>query len=86
MMRAFNAREGIGRDEDTLPKKMFRPLNGGRSHGLTVDRDKWAKAIDSYYQIAGWDVETGIPTRGKLGSLGLAWVADEVEKAKPLAA
>jgi aldehyde:ferredoxin oxidoreductase len=86
MMRAFNAREGLGREDDTLPKKLFKPLNGGRSHGLTVDHEKWSKAIDSYYQMAGWDVETGIPTRGKLNAIGLNWVADEVEKVRPLAA
>ncbi|MBI3762916.1 MAG: aldehyde ferredoxin oxidoreductase family protein, partial [Chloroflexi bacterium] len=28
MLRAFNAREGAGRDRDTLPKKIFEPLKG----------------------------------------------------------
>jgi aldehyde:ferredoxin oxidoreductase len=86
LMRAFNAREGIGRDDDTLPKKVFKPLNGGRSNGLTVDHEKWLKALDTYYRLAGWDVETGMPTRGKLSALGLEWVADVVERVRPLAA
>jgi aldehyde:ferredoxin oxidoreductase len=34
------------------------------------------RAKDWYYQMAGWNVETGIPTRGKLLELGLEWIAD----------
>ncbi|MBI1802136.1 MAG: aldehyde ferredoxin oxidoreductase family protein [Chloroflexi bacterium] len=86
LMRAFNAREGIGRDHDTLPDKMFKPLKGGRSDGATVDRDEWLRALDTYYRMAGWDVETGMPTRHKLNALGLAWVADELSRSQPLAA
>ena len=37
---------------------------------------------DEYYEIRGWDKETGIPTREKLVELGLEDVAEEVlEKA-----
>ena len=77
MMRAFNARDGIDREMDTLPKKFFeKALVGGISDGNKVDYAEWAAAIDMYYQEAGWDVETGNPTRDKMESLELAWVAD----------
>jgi aldehyde:ferredoxin oxidoreductase len=79
MMRAFNAREGIGREADTLPKKFFkRPLKGGRSDGYVLDYDEWQTAVETYYAMCGWDVETGHPTRTKLESLALGWVADEI--------
>jgi aldehyde:ferredoxin oxidoreductase len=79
MMRAFNAREGIGREADTLPKKFFtRPLKGGKSDGYVIDRDEWQQAVDSYYAMCGWDVQTGYPTRAKLESLGIGWVANEI--------
>ena len=40
MLRAFNAREGVGRDQDTLPKKLFKPLKGGASDGMVIRRKK----------------------------------------------
>lgn len=32
-----------------------------------------------YYRVHGYDLETGIPTRGRLDGLGLKYVADELE-------
>ncbi len=79
MMRAFNAREGIGREADTLPQKFFkRALKGGRSDGFHIDYDEWHEARDAYYRLSGWNVETGIPTREKLEELELGWVADQI--------
>lgn len=79
MLRAFNAREGIDRGQDKLPEKMFKKaLKGGKSDGIKVDRDEFEAALDEYYRQNDWDVETGNPTRQKLESLDLAWVADEL--------
>jgi len=75
MLRAFNAREGIGKEQDTLPEKMFaKALVGGKSDGRKLDHAEWLAHRDIYYQMAGWDVETGNPTQEKLESLGLGWV------------
>jgi aldehyde:ferredoxin oxidoreductase len=80
MLRAFNAREGIGREQDTLPDRFFdRPLCGGPSDGYAIDRAEWQRAMDTYYAMAGWDARTGHPTRPTLEALGLGWVADEIE-------
>lgn len=79
LMRAYNAREGLTRDQDTLPKKVFRKaLEGGRSDGIKLEEEEIANAINQYYAMAGWDVNTGIPTRETLISAGLEWVADEL--------
>jgi aldehyde:ferredoxin oxidoreductase len=79
MLRAFNAREGIDREHDKLPGKMFKKaLVGGPSDGIQVDREQLEAALDEYYRQNEWDVETGIPTRYKLESLGLDWVADQL--------
>jgi aldehyde:ferredoxin oxidoreductase len=76
LMRLFNAREGVGRDRDNLPRRLFdRPLEGGVSDGLFVTRAEVEAALDDYYDLAGWDVVTGIPRRAKLEELGLGWVA-----------
>jgi len=79
LMRAFNAREGIGRQADKLPKKMFQPLQGGTSDGIALTEAEVETAKDLYYAEAGWDVATGMPTRQKLEQLDLGWVADLLE-------
>lgn len=76
MLRAYNAREGIGRDQDVLPPKLFQPRKAGASDGIALDQQNLETAKDNYYQGAGWDVETGMPTRARLEELGLNWVAD----------
>lgn len=79
MMRAFNAREGIDRNQDTLTEKFFRKaLTGGPSDGWKVDKGEWEAARDEYYRQSGWDVKNGVPTRQTLERLGLGWLADEV--------
>jgi aldehyde:ferredoxin oxidoreductase len=80
LMRAFNAREGLTRDQDTLPKKLFKKaLKGGRSEGIVLDEAELAAGMDMYFLQAGWDMATGTPTRATLEETGLAWVADEME-------
>jgi len=77
MMRAFNAREGINREQDTLPAKFFEePLKGGPSETWKVDKAEFEAALDEYYRQCGWDLQSGTPTRETLEKLSLAWVAD----------
>jgi len=78
MLRAYNAREGIGREADTLPKKMQKALIGGKSDGISVTAEDVEQAKDIYYAMAGWDVATGNPTRAKLEELELGWIANEL--------
>ncbi|NQV06263.1 aldehyde ferredoxin oxidoreductase family protein [bacterium] len=79
MLRAFNAREGITREADTLPKRLFdEPLEGGPTDGQTVDRATFDAALEMYYEMAGWDPITGNPTRETLESVQLGWLADEL--------
>jgi aldehyde:ferredoxin oxidoreductase len=80
MMRAFNAREGIDRKDDKLPEKFFKQaLKGGTSDGWKLDQAEFEAALDTYFGLCGWDVQTGIPTRSKLNGLGLDWVADQLK-------
>jgi aldehyde:ferredoxin oxidoreductase len=83
LLRAFNAREGIGKAEDTLPKKMFRPLEGtGPTAGVALTPEEFERARESYYRLAGMDPATGYPTREKLGALGLEWAAEAIATAR----
>ena len=74
MLRAFNAREGITREQDTLPKRLFEPLEGGPSDGKYIDRGQFEAALATYYEMAGWDPVTGNPTAETLDELGLGWL------------
>jgi len=74
LLRAFNAREGLGPDADWLPSRMFAPLPDGVASGSHVDRDALERAKTAYYAIVGSDAETGRPTKGTLLGLDLGWV------------
>lgn len=74
MLRAFNAREGLRKADDALPKKGFIALQGGATDGVRVSEEEFARAREVYYQMAGWDDE-GVPLPGTLARLGLEWVA-----------
>lgn len=79
--RAFNAREGRTRDDDTLPKRFINePAPDGEFEGEQMHRDRFEKTKDEYYSLRGWDVRTGIPTKRTLLDFELGEVADDLEK------
>lgn len=83
MLRAFNAREGIGKEADVLPRKLFRPLEGkGPTAGVALTPEEFERARDVYYTLAGCDPATGYPSRARLGDLGLDWLAEQVPAAR----
>jgi aldehyde:ferredoxin oxidoreductase len=45
-----------------------------------LDRNKFDEFKTRFYELQGWDPTTGYPTRSALESLGLGYVADELEK------
>lgn len=77
LMRAFNAREGVGKEADTKPAKLLVALQGGPTDGVVVTDEELEQAKALYYRMAGWD-ENGRPNRAKLEELGLGWLADRL--------
>jgi aldehyde:ferredoxin oxidoreductase len=76
MMRVFNAREGIDRNQDQLPVKFYqKPLKGGPTDGWKIDKSEFEAALEEYYRQCGWDIESGAPLRETLERLGLDWTA-----------
>lgn len=70
--RMFDVRQGLRRQDDSLPKKFFtQPLQHGPYKGEVMDAQKFEAMKDEYYAIRGWDQKTGIPTQAKLEELGL---------------
>ena len=71
--RQFLVREGVTREDDTLPERYFReptPLGLEAVRGKVIDKAKFEHMLDEYYELHGWDME-GRPTQGTLRRLGL---------------
>ena len=73
--RAYNYREGLTRDQDTLPGRLLKEIiNRGPSEGHLVQDLEAMK--DEFYKISGWDIETGAPLPDKLNQLEIGWVGE----------
>ncbi len=71
--RLFNIREGLTRKDDWLADRYFdEPTTRGipAACGKTIDRKKFTKMIDEYYEHHGWD-ENGVPRPETLKKLGI---------------
>jgi aldehyde:ferredoxin oxidoreductase len=71
--RMFNIREGFSRRDDILPERYFKeptPLGLPIVRGKKIDREKFERMLDEYYEHHGWD-ENGVPTAETLKKLGL---------------
>lgn len=78
--RAYAVREGMTRDQDTLPKKLMNYSMEGTYPDDQVTPEGLEKMKEEYYQAMGWDVKTGIPTLDTLRSLNLEDVASDLIK------
>lgn len=72
LQRLFNIREGIGKKDDLIHKRVgSRPQFGFyQNEDRCVIKD-YEGMLEEYYQARGWDSETGIPKEEKLVELGL---------------
>jgi aldehyde:ferredoxin oxidoreductase len=81
--RAFNCREGLRREYETLPDQYITDLMmDAHFEGMAKERSRLEAIKDRYYKLRGWDLTTGVPTRATLESFDLKDVADELEKGK----
>lgn len=69
-------REGRTRQDDEQVIPYFvRPDR----NGIGLDEEKFRRLMDEFYELRGWDPETGIPRREKLEELGLGFAARELQ-------
>ncbi|MFC1967766.1 aldehyde ferredoxin oxidoreductase family protein [Chloroflexota bacterium] len=67
--RLFNAREGLTREDDTLPGRLLKePKPDGPTKGAVVPLEPLK---DDWYRAMGFDLATGIPTDATLAELGI---------------
>jgi aldehyde:ferredoxin oxidoreductase len=69
MARLFNCREGFTPEDDLLPQRMHDGIGNGVLKGERVDPDQFLAARRLYYEMAGWDPDTGRPTPARLAEL-----------------
>jgi aldehyde:ferredoxin oxidoreductase len=76
LAHVFNVREGFSRRDDTLPDRLFTPLENGPLAGVGISREQFERAMTDLYIAKGWNPETGAPTRERLKALDIEWAAD----------
>ncbi|UCC64758.1 MAG: aldehyde ferredoxin oxidoreductase C-terminal domain-containing protein, partial [Anaerolineae bacterium] len=81
LSRIFNLREGFTAADDTLPGRFFSPfLKGEARKAQPLDAAAFEEAKQTYYQMVGWDWETGVPAMETLERLDIAWAADHLPR------
>jgi aldehyde:ferredoxin oxidoreductase len=76
LMRIYNSKHGIDSEDDILPERFLEEESpSGRAEGNVCRLDEM---IDEYYELRGWDKETGLPTDETLERLGLEELRPEV--------
>jgi aldehyde:ferredoxin oxidoreductase len=71
--RMFNAREGFGPADDTLPERFFTEAPTiGKAEGAVMDRAAFQQSLADWYAERGYDPERAAPTAETLERLGLA--------------
>jgi len=79
LSRAFNLREGLSRRDDDLPLRFREAMPTGSSANQTISEKVLAEMLDEYYELRGWNTQTGIPSKDKLQDLGLHFVVKELK-------
>ena len=76
LARIFNIREGLTRQDDTLPPRAMKdPIQSGVSAGNVITQEELDIMLDGYYEARGW-TKSGVPRMDKLEELGLSFYAD----------
>ena len=78
LMRAFNLRTGLGKEHDHPSARYGSTPVDGPSAGISV-LPHWEAMLRNYYELLGWDPETGIPLPSTLESLGIGYVNEELD-------
>ncbi|MBW1838686.1 MAG: aldehyde ferredoxin oxidoreductase family protein [Deltaproteobacteria bacterium] len=79
--RAYNAREGVRREQFKLPLRYREEkIPSGPKKGMVMDQETMDRLLDAYFTLRGVNPETAIPTRKGLEEVDLKYIADDLEK------
>ena len=71
LSRLFNIREGFTKEDDQLPKRVRKAFTEGPLAGSEITDETFAWARQRYYELMGWDAETGVPLPESIARLQL---------------
>jgi aldehyde:ferredoxin oxidoreductase len=71
LSRLVNLREGFTTADDRLPERVMRAFPSGPIAGVDIDQEAFAWAKRRYYELMGWDPDSGAPTDKCLSELEL---------------
>lgn len=80
--KAFNTLHTDMSRKDDLPPRRFREeeVKSGPYKGAKIEEERYNEMLDEFYELWGWDKETGMQTRTGLERLGLKDVADKIAR------
>lgn len=80
--KAFNTLHGNFTREDDYPppRLMTEPVKSGPFRGQRIDKERWARMLDEYYDLHGWDRTTGLQLSSQLKRMDLESVADRLKE------
>ncbi|MDI6707348.1 MAG: aldehyde ferredoxin oxidoreductase C-terminal domain-containing protein, partial [Bacillota bacterium] len=74
---------GFERKDDYPPSRdMEEAVPSEPLKGFKLEKEKWDALLDEYYNMHGWDKETGLPKRCTLEKMGLEHIADDLDRYK----
>jgi aldehyde:ferredoxin oxidoreductase len=79
MQKQLNVRLGFGREHDAAPESWFEPMKAGTKELPMMDyyqqkiitKTDTERMLDEYYEVRGWDRNSGAPLPQNLKALGL---------------
>ncbi|MGY5876304.1 MAG: aldehyde ferredoxin oxidoreductase family protein [Candidatus Thorarchaeota archaeon] len=73
LARMFNHREGISREDDIIPPRLWEPEISGPREGMKsfLNESDFEACLDRFYEIRGYNKEDGLPTADTLKLLSL---------------
>ena len=80
IQKSFNTiHADFTRQDDYPPSRLLEvPIQSGPFKGSIIDKSKWDKMLDEYYELHGWDRSTGRQTASQLRNLELEEVANRL--------
>jgi len=80
--KAFNLRhtDFDRKDDMPTPRDLNEPIPTGNLANWKIDKEKWNKMLNDYYDLHGWSRKMSFPTRKTLLDLGLEEVANDLDR------
>ncbi|NOZ48893.1 MAG: aldehyde ferredoxin oxidoreductase family protein [Chloroflexi bacterium] len=78
LSRLFNYRQGFTAADDRLPGRVMKAFNTGPLAGIEITPASFDWALHRFYELMGWDRETGTPLPERIEALGLTKLLAEM--------